>query len=43
MKKGIEHCSDNPKGVAADKASRSKGNAEKGLESAMKQDSSKRK
>ena len=43
MKKGSEHWSDNPKGVAADKASKSKGNAEKGHEAAMKQDSSKRK
>ena len=43
MKKGSEHWSDNPKGVAADKARKSKGNAEKGLEAAMKQDSSKRK
>ena len=43
MKKGSEHWSDNPKGVAADKAGRSKGNAEKSLEAAMKQDSSQRK
>ena len=43
MKKGSELWSDNPKGVAADRASRSKGNAEKGLKAAMKQDSSKRK
>ena len=43
MKQGREHWSDNPKGVAADKASKPKGNAEKGLKDAMKQDSSKRK
>ncbi len=43
MKKGIEHWSDNPKGVASERANRSKGNAEKGLKDAMKQDSYKRK